>query len=150
MISQTAEYALRAIVYLAERGEAQTIQQIAEKTQIPAGYLSKVMQNLARQEIVSSQRGLGGGFSLIADPKEISVYEIVQTVDPIRRILRCPLSLAHHKDNLCELHTRLNETIEFTERTFRETTVADLLLRPTFLLENEETKANPLPMVSGA
>ncbi|GAB4452622.1 MAG: RrF2 family transcriptional regulator [Armatimonadaceae bacterium] len=133
MISQTAEYALRAIVYLAERGEAQTIQQIAKATHIPAGYLSKVMQSLARQDIVSSQRGLGGGFSLVADPHVLTVYEIVQTVDPLRRVTRCPMNLPHHKNQLCEMHSRLNQTMEYTERTFRETTVNDLLVRPTFI-----------------
>lgn len=65
MISQTAEYALPAIVYFAENsGIGQTTDQIAKATQIPAAYLSKVLQQLSRAQIVQSQRGLGGGFSL--------------------------------------------------------------------------------------
>lgn len=53
MISQTAEYALRAIVFLADqRGTPRTTAQIAEVTQIPAGYLAKVMQSLSRVKLV--------------------------------------------------------------------------------------------------
>ena len=66
MISQTAEYALRAIVYLAGQELPQTTQQIAATTRVPAGYLSKVLQALARGGLVHSQRGLHGGFTLAA------------------------------------------------------------------------------------
>lgn len=47
MISQTAEYALRAVVYLgSQTGQPTTTQRIAAATQVPVGYLSKVMQSL--------------------------------------------------------------------------------------------------------
>ena len=70
MISQTAEYALRAIVYLADQGGvARTTSEIAETTQVPAGYLAKVMQSLCRAGLVKSQRGLNGGFKLAHDPR---------------------------------------------------------------------------------
>ena len=60
LISQTAEYALRAVISLArDPSTAQTTRQIAASTHVPAGYLSKVLQALGRAEIVVSQRGLG-------------------------------------------------------------------------------------------
>ena len=63
MISQTAEYALRAVVFLSMNVDAAfTTQQIAVATKVPAAYLSKVMQSLVRAGLVRSQRGLGGGF----------------------------------------------------------------------------------------
>ncbi len=63
MISQTSEYALRATIYLARHPSVSfTTRQIAEATGMPAGYLSKVLQTLARVGIVQSQRGLHGGF----------------------------------------------------------------------------------------
>ena len=58
MISQTAEYALRAIVFLADQAEPRTTQQIAAATRVPPSYLSKVMQALSRARVVHSQRGL--------------------------------------------------------------------------------------------
>ena len=72
MFSQTVEYALRAIVFLADRNpETTTTEQIAEVTRVPSAYLSKVLQSLSRGGLVRSQRGLRGGFTLTKDPSEM-------------------------------------------------------------------------------
>ena len=69
VISQTAEYALRAIVYLAKMpDEAHITREIAEATRVPSGYLAKVMQTLVKADLVQSRRGLGGGFTLGRSP----------------------------------------------------------------------------------
>lgn len=144
MISQTAEYALRAVVHLATVAStgvpedsqlstvSQTAQQIATATQVPLSYLSKVLQTLARAGLIVSQRGLGGGFSLARVPGEITVYQVVQTVDPIRRITQCPLGLEAHQDFLCPLHAKLDAATALVEQSFRETTIADLSATPNF------------------
>ncbi len=132
MISQTADYALRAVIYLAEVGEAQTIQQIANVTKVPAGYLSKVMQQLVRAGIVGSQRGLGGGFHLKIPAVDLSVYTVITAVDPLPRITSCPLSLEAHREHLCEMHRKLDEAMAYVEKQFRETTIAQVLNRPIF------------------
>ncbi len=132
MISQTAEYALRAIVYLADHRDApRTNAHIAETTLIPAGYLAKVMQNLSRARLVHAQRGLNGGFTLAKEPDELTILEIVNAVDPIRRFPECPLGIAAHGRNLCPLHRRLDDAAAMVEQSFSETTVADLLAVPT-------------------
>ena len=65
MFSQTVEYALRAVVHLAQHAPApQKTSDIAEATKVPPAYLSKVLQGLRSQEIVKLQRGIGGGVSL--------------------------------------------------------------------------------------
>jgi Rrf2 family nitric oxide-sensitive transcriptional repressor len=118
---------------MAERGESRlTSRAIAETTRIPPGYLSKVLQSLAQAGVVNGQRGLNGGFSLARPPHEISLYEILEVIDPIRRIRSCPLELEAHAERLCPLHTRLDAALAEIERSFRETTVADLLHWPTF------------------
>jgi len=128
MISQTAEYALRAIVYLADqRGSPRTTAQIAEATQVPPGYLAKVMQSLSRTKLVHSQRGLNGGFTLTRDPATLPMMEIIAAVDPIRRFHECPLGLDTHHEDLCALHRNLEEAADMLERKFTETSVADLL-----------------------
>ncbi len=128
MISQTAEYALRAMVFLAENPEgAHPVSRIAQHTQVPAGYLSKVLQNLVKAKLVVSQRGLKGGFRLGRPAAELSLLDIVNGVSPIERITACPLGLAHHSSRLCALHHRLDEAIGSFEGCFRTTTLADLL-----------------------
>lgn len=124
MISQTTEYALRAVVYLADQNKPRTTAAIADATQVPAGYLSKVMQGLCKAGVVHSQRGLHGGFALVDDPSELSVLTVINAVEPIRRFHECPLGL-HGKD-LCPLHSKLNDAAILLEETFGDSTIADL------------------------
>lgn len=132
MISQTAEYALRAIVYLSMNpGNAFTTQQISVATKVPAAYLSKVLQSLVRARLVQSQRGLGGGFVLTNKPEKINILEVLDAVDPIQRIRTCPLGLKAHGTNLCALHKKLDDATAIIEKTFADTTIAEILARPT-------------------
>jgi Rrf2 family protein len=131
MISPTAEYALRAIVAIAQRdGESTVTPDIAETTKVPPGYLSKVLQTLRRARLVDSRRGLGGGFTLAKPASAMTVLEVVNAVDPIQRIERCPLGIESHGGNLCPLHRRLDEATAAVERSFAETTIAELLAQP--------------------
>jgi Rrf2 family nitric oxide-sensitive transcriptional repressor len=128
MISQTVEYALRAIVTIAlHDGHPCTAQQISKITQVPAPYLSKLMQGLVRSGLASSQRGLHGGFVLTKEPAELTMWEVVDAVEPIKRIHDCPLSLESHGSTLCPLHRCLDEAMAAVEQQFRSTTIADVV-----------------------
>jgi Rrf2 family protein len=128
MISQTAEYALRAVVVLgSERDGPMTTQQIAARTLVPAGYLSKVLQALARAGFVEGQRGLGGGFALTRPLAEITVLDVINAVDPVQRIDRCPMRRPEHEHRMCALHRRLDRGIELMEDLFGQTTIGELL-----------------------
>ena len=131
MISQTVEYALRAVVFLADQAEPRTTQQIAERTKVPAPYLAKVMQSLNRAELVHAQRGLHGGFTLARLPEKLTIWDVVQAVEPFQRIRTCPLELESHRTRLCPLHKRLDDALAMIERAFKETTVAEILAEPT-------------------
>ena len=131
MISQTAEYALRAVVYLADQdGRPCTTARISEATQVPAGYLAKVMQSLSRNRVVNSQRGLHGGFTLLTSPEELSMLEVINAVDPVQRFQECPLKIPHHGPNLCPLHRSLDDAGQLLEQTFGGKTIASLLAVP--------------------
>lgn len=142
MFSQTAEYALRAVVYLAaQQGAARTTQEIAQATKVPTGYLSKVMQNLGRKRLVQSQRGLHGGFTLARSPEELTVYDVIQAVDPIERYRSCPLGIKDHV-NLCPLHRRLDQSMKLVEDALRQSSIAELLAEP------EKARGIPIPLCS--
>lgn len=131
MISQTAEYALRAAVFLAEdTAIPRTNIQIAAGTEVPVGYLAKVMQSLSRSGIVLAQRGPNGGFVLRIPANELTVLRVINAVDPIQRFPECPLKLAHHGKNLCPLHRKLDDTAKLVEECFGDTTISDLLNVP--------------------
>src|SRR3954451_8866335 len=116
MFSQTAEYALRAIVYLAQEPLGQrTAREIADAMLVPHDYLAKVMGQLVRSGLVRAQRGKTGGFVLARSLQETSVLEVVNAVDPVQRILACPLGLAHHREQMCPLHAKLDRTLAALE-----------------------------------
>ncbi len=128
MISKTAEYALRAVVALADGdGEPILAPRIAETTQAPQAYLSKVLQTLVRAELVLSQRGQGGGFTLARPASTFTVLDVIDAVDPIQRIETCPLALSAHAESLCPLHRRLDDAIESIRATFSSTSIAELV-----------------------
>lgn len=130
MFSRTTEYALRAAAHLGYAhgtGEALTVGQMAERTQVPPDYLSKVLQTLVRAGIVHSQRGSGGGFRLARAPRELTVLDVVQAVEPVERIKHCPLGLKAHGQNLCPLHRKMDEALELIETSLGETSLQDVL-----------------------
>ncbi len=132
VLSQSVEYALRAACYLAGKApEAQTTGQIAEITKVPPAYLSKVLQQLRRAGVLRSQRGVNGGVSLVKRPEELTILEVVNAVDPMRRIRECPLGLASHGIRLCPLHRRLDNAMASVEDAFRGTTLAEILAEPS-------------------
>lgn len=127
MFSQTVEYALRAMIHLAAAdGIAQSGEKIAATTRVPHGYLSKVMRGLVVAGLVRSYRGPNGGFTLARSVDQISILDVVNAVDPVRRILRCPIGDPDHTV-LCSLHRRLDDALATIEQTFRATTLADVL-----------------------
>ncbi len=135
MISQTAEYALRAMVVLLDpetpAGSYIGAHEIAARTKVPVDYMAKILNSLAKCQLVMAQRGKNGGCKAARPAAEISVLDIVQAVDPIRRIESCPLKLVSHGVRLCPLHRRLDDAFRTVEEAFRSTTMAELLSEPT-------------------
>jgi Rrf2 family nitric oxide-sensitive transcriptional repressor len=132
MFSQTVEYALRAVVHLADQAPAsRTTDQIATATLVPKAYLSKVLQGLCQANIVQSKRGIGGGMILTKPPSELTILDVVNAVEPIGRIRECPLGLTAHGIHLCPLHKRLDNAMALVEQAFRQTTLAEILAEPT-------------------
>ena len=131
MFSKTVEYALRAVVHLAQEAPlAQKTSDIATATKVPPAYLAKILQSLRGGGVVNLQRGIGGGVSLAVSPEELSILEVVNAVEPIERITTCPLGLKSHGSHLCALHHQMDSVIEQMETAFRSTTVAQLLASP--------------------
>jgi Rrf2 family protein len=137
VLSQTAEYALRAIVTLAQdESGAATAQHIASQSQVPLDYLSKVMSALSRAGLVHAQRGRNGGFSLAVRAGKMTVLDVVNAVEPIRRIRSCPLRFRAHSKSMCPLHKKLDHALALVEDAFRSTSIASLC-EPTALCEEK-------------
>lgn len=130
MLSQTAEHALRAVVYLArlEGNERVPAPVIAAALEAPANYLSKILNVLARKGLLSSGRGRGGGFALARDPREVMLGEIVAVFDEMRVARSCLLGgRSCEEGSRCDLHVVWAGLREQTFRGLTETPLSALL-----------------------
>jgi Rrf2 family protein len=84
MLSSTCKYGIRAVTYIASKSKNNGkigIKQISEDLNLPTPFLAKILQLLAKQKILSSSKGPHGGFSLLKDPRNITLLDIVLTID---------------------------------------------------------------------
>ena len=105
--SRSAEYAIRAFVYLAAAppGKYAMVKQIAEESEIPAHFLAKILQQLARQGFLRSSKGPTGGFALRVDPSEIRLLDIVEALDGLAPYQQCASGLSECNDDMpCSMH----------------------------------------------
>jgi Rrf2 family transcriptional regulator, iron-sulfur cluster assembly transcription factor len=132
LLTLTGEYALRAMVYLAQNGDGESItsRQIAEGAEIPSKYLSKVLSDLVRAGVLCAARGKTGGFTLARQPERIRLAEVLAPFEPVLGSRRpCPFgNLVCSDEDPCAGHygwKRVRD--EFTSFLDR-TTVRDVAL----------------------
>lgn len=127
MLPKTAEYSLRATVWLGRSPDRpQSADELAKSIQVPRRYLHKVLQDLVKAGLVRSQSGPGGGYCLDRPAAEISILDVITAVGPIERIRACPLGLPSHT-RLCPLHQELDAAYAAMEAAFSRVTVAQIL-----------------------
>jgi Rrf2 family transcriptional regulator, iron-sulfur cluster assembly transcription factor len=130
MMSSTSDYALRAILVLAqaEPGSPVRADELARATGSPANYLAKTLNALAKVGIVTSARGPRGGFTLAVAPGELTLAHVVDCFDEARPATRCLLGTrpcdARHP---CRAHERWTAVQATRRAALADTTVADLL-----------------------
>ena len=130
MLTQTAEYALRAVLEVAGAGADQPVgaARLASRLGIPQNYLSKTLHQLAKAGVLESTRGKSGGFRLARPASTISLLEVVSPFDDVTGRKTCLMGRPVCSDhNSCAAHERWKEVAELTAEFFRETTVADLV-----------------------
>ena len=131
MLSQTAEYALRAVLYLAEHGgeapEPMRVDEIAGDLGIPANYLSKTLQTLVKERVLRSTRGPRGGFCLARAPEAITLYDVIAPYGDLDADRKCLLGRPECSDrNPCPAHHAWKQTSDQLAAFFRTTKVADV------------------------
>jgi Rrf2 family transcriptional regulator, iron-sulfur cluster assembly transcription factor len=130
MLSQTSEHALRAILYLAQqpRGERVSADTLARALGAPGNYLSKILNTLAKQRVLGSVRGPGGGFWLDVDPDTLSVADLVRVFDEPKKKTVCLLGGRPCTDHRpCSVHFRWKALAEESAEPLARTTIAHLL-----------------------
>ncbi len=108
MLSVTTEHALRALVCLAQipYGEQMLRRDISEKADVPLNYLTKILNDMRRANILDATRGTGGGYMLKKRADEIRLIEVLELFEGDRAHLGCLLGNKGDcsDDNACSAH----------------------------------------------
>ncbi len=82
-ITRQADYATRAILYLARVGKGERIatSQVAKEQKIPPSFLAKIISQLSIAGLLHTSRGARGGISLSRDPEQITLLEVIEAID---------------------------------------------------------------------
>ncbi|NNK81631.1 MAG: Rrf2 family transcriptional regulator [Flavobacteriaceae bacterium] len=123
MFSNSSKYAIKAVLYLALNSSKEKkimVKDIAEPINVPQAYIAKLLQELSRQNLISSTKGPRGGFYLSETDKQIPLRKIIHVIDGESRLSSCLLSLEDcNEDKPCPLHksmyplkTKLLESLE--------------------------------------
>lgn len=127
--SRSAEYAIRAFVLLAQAppGKYVMVKQLAEEADIPAHFLAKILQQLARQGFLRSSKGPTGGFALRQSAGDIAVLSIVEAIDGLEDYQRCIGGMTECNDQMrCGMHDSWKALRSRIMDYLRDTSVADL------------------------
>ncbi len=132
MLSNTCKYALRALIYLGKFSEKENrigIKKIAKDLDLSSPFLSKILQNLVRQNLLLSTKGPNGGFALAQDSTEITLWDIVTKVDGEEFFTNCLISLEPCKTHdpskpLCPVHAQYDKLRTEIREFYKETTLA--------------------------
>ena len=152
--SRSTEYAIRAFVNLAQvqEGKYAMVKHIAEQEGIPAHFLAKILQQLARKGLLRSSKGPTGGFSLRTAPKEISLIQLVEALDGLTDYQKCVSGLSECTDDApCGMHDSWKALRSRIMEYLEKTTIADLaaaLEQKRKALEKPR-KAKKVPVAGG-
>ena len=113
MLSKTCEYALRAMIYVAQQskyGTMVTTKEISEKINSPELFIAKILQQLSKQGFLHSTKGRYGGFSISEMEARSSLADIVEAIDGDKMFHGCGLGLAFCSEtNPCPIHNEYKE-----------------------------------------
>jgi Rrf2 family iron-sulfur cluster assembly transcriptional regulator len=130
LLSKSGEYALLALLHLAERSDTTPVRvkEIAAALGAPTNYLSKVLHQLSRAGVLHSVRGPHGGFSLAIPTDELSLAEALGPIEAERLGRRCLLGRPECRDDdPCAAHEQWRSLSDHIDRFLDETTLATLL-----------------------
>lgn len=130
MFSNSTKYAIRAIEYLLENqnDDKLSVIKLATELDIPQPFLSKIMQQLSKGNIISSTKGRGGGFYLSDANKKRPLIDMVVCIEGHNVFDNCILGLNQCSDvNPCLLHKHYKGFKQSLEKSLCKDSIAELL-----------------------
>lgn len=129
MFSNSAKYAIRTVLFLAREEDVEKkfkVGEIAAELNIPSPYLSKILQQLSKNNLVTSVKGPKGGFYLSEENRKNTLLDIVLCIEGHNVFEKCVLGLAEcSSENPCHLHEYFYRFKMDLQRVIREVTIGD-------------------------
>lgn len=130
MLGKTTEYAIRALVYICiqnQEGKRPGFKEISKKIDSPEQFTAKILQNLARAELISSMKGRGGGFFFDQPSVPLTLYEVISVLEGEKFFSKCGFGLKRcDADNPCPLHNDYSPVREGFFRLVKKETIQSL------------------------
>jgi Rrf2 family protein len=133
MLSKSGIHSIRALVVLAQLGNGRYrgASVIAAMSKSPPNYLGKLLQMMSKAELVHSQKGLGGGYRLARDPADISLFDVLESIEDGRAWNRCIFGDSECSDNNpCAVHNDWTVVRDAYLNMLKTTRITDLLPGP--------------------
>lgn len=131
MLSKSTKYAMKAVLYLGLHSSKERkilAKEISDSTFIPKAYLSKILQDLSRHNIVSAIRGPGGGFYLSDENRVKHVVDIIHIMDGDEQLKLCVLGIKQcNAEHPCPMHHMVGKTKSSFIKCLEEVTVEELI-----------------------
>ncbi|MCA9092688.1 MAG: Rrf2 family transcriptional regulator [Planctomycetaceae bacterium] len=145
MASQGVEYALRAILMLANSSPlSMNTRTIALKGGMPFHYLHKMMHKLVRAQLIVPRTGSQGGYTLARPDHRITLWDVYCAVESLPKYSGCLIE-ASHSEMYCPLHSRLTVAFGMMQEYLSNSTVADVLSENPNCLSRPISKEKQLP-----
>jgi len=133
MLSKKTQYALKALIYLAEKKSSGPvlIAEISKKKKIPLKFLESILLELKKSEILDSKKGKGGGYFFAQDPKKVPLAKIMRLIDGPIALLPCVSLHFYEKckncdEKKCGLSTVMTSVRDASLKILENKTVADI------------------------
>jgi Rrf2 family protein len=131
LVTRETDYAVRTVLYLAKnRDRTASVTEVAKAMHIPKSFLAKLLQRLVRSHILTSSRGVNGGFQLAQLPSEITLLSIVEAVQGPAGINVCAIDSKRCKlSSTCAVHPVWVEIRKEVEKRLKREKIGKLIER---------------------
>lgn len=135
MLSKTCEYALRAMIYIAQHskdGQMVSIREISEKISSPELFVGKILQGLSKQGFLQSSKGRYGGFYIDEKDAKRSLADIVIAIDGDKMFKGCGVGLDYCSEKKpCPIHSEYKQARTALYKIYKSATLEQFkALRP--------------------
>jgi len=131
LITRASEYAILSLIVLSKSKTPIDSETLSRNLSIPKSFLAKILQSLAKNEVLKSYKGVNGGFTLAKEPSEINMLKVMSSVEgKIPTVFDCSASTSDcpsDKADICAIWPFLNKLQGKIDIFLAELTLADIL-----------------------